>query len=451
MTPCSFDDALPRAVAQLRQSFPAIDIADVRFIRDMNGRVHAVLPDATDESAIVAARTALADVLGAYSPGADAGLMRSSETLSGSVLFDEPFVIENIDGTLARLIERRVVGQDWTQVPGAGADVPRSSAHPPRVSFFSLKGGVGRSTALFLWGRELAAQGKRVLLLDLDLEAPALGAQLLPHGDRPEFGVVDWLAEDLVSSPVAEAMLVERKLVARSPLAAAGYLYVTPGTGQQSMRRPSGFIAKLARAYLESDRGEGEGFAARVRRLLGRLEQSLEPDVVLIDSRAGLHETAAAAILHLDADVLLFATDQPTVWEGYRYLLAQLAQMAHIAPPCGDDDWRLRLKMVYAKAAKTQTALDAFRSRAYPLWLEQLYDEQPPDQGSNLFSFAETDDAAPHNPLVILQNPVFEQFNPLEDLNETAEAAIAATFGPFMAELGDRVLGADDAGVADGR
>ncbi|TVQ87430.1 MAG: hypothetical protein EA400_11305 [Chromatiaceae bacterium] len=452
MTPCTFDDALPRALAEIQRAFPDIEPADVRFIRDMNARVHVVLPDAVDASVLAAARPRLAQRLGAYSPGLESGLTRLSETLSGTALWDEPYVVEDIDRILVRLIERRVMGQDWALAPsaepvGAGAPAP----HAPRVSFFSLKGGVGRSTALFLWGRALAARGKRVLLLDLDLEAPGLGAQLLPDADRPDFGVVDWLVEDLVGSPVAAAMLEQRTLVARSPLADVGYLSVVPATGRRSMQRPGGFIAKLARAYLESEHGDGEGLAARVRRLLTGLEQRLEPDLVLIDSRAGLHETAAAAILHLDADVLLFATDQPTVWEGYRYLLAQLAQMAHIAPAGADDDWRLRLKMVYAKAVKTQAALDLFRSRAYRLWLDCLYDEQLPNVGSDRFSFAETDDAAPHHPLLILHHPVFEQFNPLEDLNEAAEAAVAASFGPFMIALNERVLGEDGAGVRDDR
>jgi hypothetical protein len=160
------------------------------------------------------------------------------------------------------------------------------------------------------------------------------------------------------------------------------------------------------RSKLDTDRGEAEGFAARARRLLKGLEEALEADVVLIDSRAGLHETAAAAILHLDADVLLFATDQPTVWEGYRYLLAQLAQMAH-SHPAGDDDWRLRLKMVYARAKQTRAALEGFRARAYQLWLDCLYDEQPAGAADDAFSFAETDDAAPHDPLVILNDPRF--------------------------------------------
>jgi MinD-like ATPase involved in chromosome partitioning or flagellar assembly len=447
MTPCTFDDALRRAVEQVRSTVSGIDLAEVRFIRDMNGRVHVVLPDSAEQSEVVAARPKLEEVLGAYSPGLEIGLVRLSETLSGVALMDEPFLVQDIDGTLIRLIERRVVGQDWALAPETA--LRGQGVHPPRVAFFSLKGGVGRSTALFLWGRELVAQGKRVLLLDLDLEAPGLGAQLLPDEDRPEFGVVDWLTEDLVGSPAAEAMLRDGALVARSPLADPGYLYVAPATGKRAAENPTSFIAKLARAYLDSDGEYGEGFGARVRRLLEQLEKALEPDLVLIDSRAGLHETAAAAILHLDADVLLFATDQPTVWEGYRYLLAQLAQMAHIRPARGDDDWRLRLKMVYARAPETQEALDGFRSRAYRLWLDCLYDEQPAGAADDTFSFAETDDAAPHYPFVILNDPRFERFNPLEHLSTVGATAIRATFGAFMDALTDRVLDMSPSEVLD--
>lgn len=447
MTPCTFDDALPRALDRVRSAFDGIDFVAVRFIRDMNGRVHVVLPDSVNQAGVVAARANVAEALGAYSPGSETGLMRLSETLSGAALMDEPFLVQEVDGTLIRLIERRVVGQDWALAPETVSAGTR--AHPPRVVFFSLKGGVGRSTALFLWGRELAAQGKRVLLLDLDLEAPGLGAQLLPDDDRPEFGVLDWLAEDLVGSPSADAMPADDVLVARSPLAEQGYLFVAPATGKRSVDHPASVIAKLARAYLDNDYGEGEGFAARVRRLLEKLERALEPDVVLIDSRAGLHETAAAAILHLDADVLLFATDQPTVWEGYRYLLAQLAQMAHIRTAGEGDDWRLRLKMVHARASEKQAALEGFRARAYQLWLDCLYDEQPPGDSADAFNFAEADDAAPHDPLQILNDPRFEQFNPLEHLSTVGAAAIASSFGSFMDALNERILGEDALGAFD--
>ena len=42
------------------------------------------------------------------------------------------------------------------------------------VTFYSFKGGVGRTLALVNIGIELAQTGKRVLLVDFDLEAPGL-------------------------------------------------------------------------------------------------------------------------------------------------------------------------------------------------------------------------------------------------------------------------------------
>jgi hypothetical protein len=108
--------------------------------------------------------------------------------------------------------------------------------------------------------------------------------------------------------------------------------------------------------------------------------------------------------------------------------------------------------MVYARASEKQGALEGFRSRAYQLWLDCLYDEQPAGAAEDAFSFAETDDAAPHFPLQILNDPRFEQFNPLDHLSTVGAAAIASSFGPFMRAMEERILGneviedANDAG-----
>lgn len=434
---CTFDDALPKAVTFVKEHFPDATLAGSRFVRDMNGRLFVVVPDNVDLQQLASARVELAGLLGAYSPSVDGGLTRFADTLSGTELLEEPVLLQDVDGTTVRLIERRVVGQDWAQPP------EEAEEHPPRVAFFSLKGGVGRSTALFLWGRYLASQGRTVLLVDLDLEAPGLGAQLLPSAERPEYGVIDWLVEDLVSNPYTERM-VER-MVAQSPLADTAGLHIAPATGLATNRNPADFVAKLARAYLDDGESDGKsGFAARIRRLCGALESYIRPNVVLIDSRAGLHETAAAAILHLDADVLLFATDQPTVWEGYRYLLAQLSLMARVTSRGSGDDWRLRLKMVHAKAGEAQWQLDRYLRHSYDVWLQCLYDEVPAGSTDELFSFSIDDEAGPHYPLTILQDPRFERFNPLEDLSELGEHAIATTFGVFSAALQQRIFGDSD-------
>ena len=49
------------------------------------------------------------------------------------------------------------------------------------VTFYSFKGGVGRTMALVNAGLELARSGRRVLLVDFDLEAPSIETFNLPR------------------------------------------------------------------------------------------------------------------------------------------------------------------------------------------------------------------------------------------------------------------------------
>jgi len=434
----TFDNILPRSVELVQRVFPGVELGACRFVRDMNGHLFVVVPDNIDEKSLEAASSELANVLGAYSPSLDGGLVRFKDTLSGLALHDEPVLVHDINGSLVRVIERSVVGQDWAQAP------MQADGGPPRVAFFSLKGGVGRSTALFLLGRHLAAQGRTLLLIDLDMEAPGLGAQLLSEGAHPEFGVLDWLVEDLVKNPLAEHMA--ERMVARTSWSECPGLHIAPAVGYATDQHPSGFISKLARAYLGTNEARGEeGFAARARRLCKALEAHVRPDVVLIDSRAGLHETAAAAVLHLDADVLLFSTDQPMAWKGYRYLLARLGLMAETFAGEYDDDWRLKFKMVHAKAGETQWELDRYLENSYQLWVDSLYDETPPGSDKDWFTFSIKDEAAPHYPLTILRDSLFERFNPLEHLPKVVETAITTAFGDFARELEQRIFGEIDA------
>ena len=63
------------------------------------------------------------------------------------------------------------------------------------VTFYSFKGGVGRTLALVNVGIELAKSGRKVLLVDFDLEAPGIDTfdELKPKGENA--GVVDFIAD----------------------------------------------------------------------------------------------------------------------------------------------------------------------------------------------------------------------------------------------------------------
>jgi cellulose biosynthesis protein BcsQ len=70
------------------------------------------------------------------------------------------------------------------------------------VTFYSFKGGVGRTMTLVNVGVALAARGRRVLLVDFDLEAPGIPTFELFSAATETAGVVDYVSE-YISSGVA--------------------------------------------------------------------------------------------------------------------------------------------------------------------------------------------------------------------------------------------------------
>ena len=63
------------------------------------------------------------------------------------------------------------------------------------VTFYSFKGGVGRSLALANVSLLLATRGRRVLAVDFDLEAPGLSmmSDLVPNPRKVERGLFEYL------------------------------------------------------------------------------------------------------------------------------------------------------------------------------------------------------------------------------------------------------------------
>lgn len=101
-----------------------------------------------------------------------------------------------------RILERHVSKEPWFAAPKK-EPWPLREDNPPILSFYSFKGGVGRTTALLSLAIQVAREGKRVVVVDLDLEAPGLLSALPPpEGQEVQGGVVDFLLEEaLVSDP----------------------------------------------------------------------------------------------------------------------------------------------------------------------------------------------------------------------------------------------------------
>ena len=277
------------------------------------------------------------------------------------------------------LVERLLTTRDWW-VAG-----PSTTAAVPRIALFAIKGGVGRSTTAAILARHLASKGQQVLLVDLDLESPGLSAALLDT-ELPDFGVTDWLVEDLVE----QGDDIVRRMAGLPTWARDldGHVHVVPAHG----REPGNYLAKLGRAYMYGP----EPWTSRLDRMLESLQTALSPTVVVMESRSGLHDAAAAAVTHLNAHVLLFGTDSDSTWLDYDILFR------HWRDHDLAEAVRHRLSVVSSLTPETQTVsyLQRFRENAWDLFRDNLYDDVSSDcqAADDAFSFDRDDDDAPHSP-----------------------------------------------------
>src|SRR5208283_2720076 len=79
------------------------------------------------------------------------------------------------------------------------------------ITFYSYKGGVGRTLALVNVGAQLALQGKSVLLVDFDLEAPGLDSFPAFRVNPSVPGLVEFVTDYLKTgeAPVASSYIAD--------------------------------------------------------------------------------------------------------------------------------------------------------------------------------------------------------------------------------------------------
>jgi len=428
-----FNRALQATVEYLaRETFPN-DVKPL-VIRDIQGRIRIGLEDGNREKhqELAARLETHITTLAAFAGDTGKAVLFPDDFFDPESVFKNPDILDlyypGTDSPL-RLLDRQVVGQDWLRPTTFQTKIPR-------LVFFGLKGGVGRSTALTILAYDLARAGKRVLLIDFDLESPGLSGLLMPPDRLADFGVVDWFVEDAVG----QGELIIPRMIAASPLSeqTQGEIRVAAAMGLSEKF----YLAKLSRVYAEVPRqGKVERFSQRTRRFLDELEKQEKPDVVLIDSRAGLHDLAAVSIVGLATDVLLFGADSAQTWQGYQLLFSHWQAYPHVLHAVRD-----RLIMVEALFPELDQAerAERFLEHAYTLFSETIYERIEPgvEADPDVFNFDIHDVAAPHYPLRIKWNSRFQEFDPLLlPQGILTDVDIAATFGEFLDGVKQRLLG----------
>ncbi|MFZ4700935.1 MAG: hypothetical protein ACOYMG_12875, partial [Candidatus Methylumidiphilus sp.] len=174
-----FDEALPICLDILKKEFGEKYIG-ATLIRDAFGTLSVVLPDkALDGEEWDNLANRLHEKLANYSSGYSQVLLRYSDLIDLDDIIYSPDRVCLQDSSNTWMVDRLQTNQDWLRKPLA------NKPPLPTAVAFSIKGGVGRTTAFALWAWYLARLGKNIILVDLDLEAPGVAGVLLDEDHLP--------------------------------------------------------------------------------------------------------------------------------------------------------------------------------------------------------------------------------------------------------------------------
>ena len=204
----------------------------------------------------------------------------------------------------------------------------------PIVTFYSYKGGVGRTTALATYASYLAIQkDKKVIILDCDFEAPGLINFFdLPigKGNKEKEGIVEYLLDKMAFGYASDyykkireeqyAYKVDAKFSKKE--GGNGEIYVM-SAGNLSGRNREDYLEALARIDLSSV----ENIVNQFKGLFDDLKKAFVLDknsVILIDSRTGFNDTFGILSLFSDLIVGFFGTNIQSQY-GLKYFLEHFA------------------------------------------------------------------------------------------------------------------------------
>lgn len=173
------------------------------------------------------------------------------------------------------------------------------------VTFYSFKGGLGRTTSLVLTALQLVRKGKKVIVIDFDLEAPGLSSVLVPEDNQySKYGLVDYLVENQISNTLdidEYVYTIQDKSLKGSE---GGELYVVPASNINDDSTDL-YLEKMGRIDFNTPKYNEKGNP--ISNLINQLNERYEPDFIFIDSRTGIHDVGGLTLTqYTDIAFLLF-------------------------------------------------------------------------------------------------------------------------------------------------
>jgi cellulose biosynthesis protein BcsQ len=373
----TFDDVLP-SLLRVCETWPhAATLLRVAVVRDLRGLVRLAI-DVTEEGAghLDALGRLLKQEVGPWFTGEILSTRTGSTPLRNvarrvlevAPAWDAPRYPDQTGGVVAAsadrwlLWERRVGKQPWLE-GDAGEPWTLAEDRPAVVTFYSFKGGVGRTTTLAACAL-LAAQAKeKVVIVDLDLEAPGLASVFRVEVEQ---GVVDLLVDHLATGVVDLGRAPQRPRDLPDEL--AEYIRVIPAG-----KLGTPYLEKLAR--LDFSGSAVDAGAARIpvqealQALLTKVRDELQPRWILLDARAGLHDLAGLSLHGLAHVDVIFSRANAQSVAGLELVVEVISRRIR--------DALSRVVLVHAMAPVAENEADTERAwlqhETYEMFARHLY------------------------------------------------------------------------------
>lgn len=194
----------------------------------------------------------------------------------------------------------------------------------PVITYYSYKGGMGRSTNLVITATHLARHfGKKVVIIDCDFEAPGFSNFFLENPTAPKYhnGVIEYFFDSEVDS---EINLNNYSWEVSKEYSKDGEIRIIPAG---NLAIESNFVNDLfetdLRHYLEGlsrlDFSSTEYLVEKFKKLIRDVKNQFEPDVIFIDSRTGFTDVFGIVALKLASHVVGFfsnsAQNEPGLYQ----------------------------------------------------------------------------------------------------------------------------------------
>lgn len=243
----------------------------------------------------------------------------------------------------------------------------KGKSKAPVVTFYSYKGGMGRTTTMIAYAISLAVNDndlkkKRVVIIDCDLEAPGYlnFFDLSEHNglqSGKKNGLVEFLSDaQLTSHP--EDLDINDYIINVGDDNENNFAYnnlnniwlIPAGNLNEGYSDLSGgddrndYLEGLAKINLSSVNSVVKYFNI----LLDRINETIEPDIILLDSRTGFNDIFGTAALYLSSSVVGFFGFSRQTQPGLMNLLREyykegnsfsLQLVFSILPEKADDTW----------------------------------------------------------------------------------------------------------------